>query len=215
MVEPQLVSFNGWTFLWQPSRSKPEKFLVLIHGWTGDENSMWVFAEHLPECYSFLSPRAPYPAPEGGFTWRKMDQGQWGKPASSDLMPALDELFKLIDSWTANKEMKSAKMDLVGFSQGAAMVCLMAALYPDRVGKVAALSGFLPENSASFLAGKPLIGKRFFVSHGRQDELVPVQRAHAAVGALKGAGADVTYCETDGGHKVSKDCMQTLQVFFR
>ncbi len=215
MVEPQLVSFNGWTFLWQPSRRKPEKLLVLIHGWTGDENSMWVFAQQLPETYSYLSPRAPYPAPEGGFTWRKMDHGQWGKPATSDLMPALEELVKLIDSWTTNQKVKATKMDLIGFSQGAAMACLMAAKYPQLVGKVAALSGFLPENSIELLAGKSLRGKRFFVSHGKQDEMVPVERAHEAVAALKEAGAEVTYCETDGGHKVSKDCMQALQVFFK
>ena len=46
-----LIEFNGWTLRMRESTQAPARPLLLIHGLTGDENSMWVFARDLPKDY--------------------------------------------------------------------------------------------------------------------------------------------------------------------
>ena len=59
-----------------------------------------------------------------------------------------------------------------------------------------------------------LAGKHFFVAHGTQDNLVPVERARESIELLEQAGAQVTFCEAEVGHKVSADCLRGLESFF-
>jgi phospholipase/carboxylesterase len=103
----------------------------------------------------------------------------------------------------------------MGFSQGAALSNVVACLHPDRVRKAAILAGFMPSGMEEIVAAKPLSGKPVFVTHGTQDNLVPIDRARASMSLLEQAGAHVTYCEAEVGHKVSADCLRALELFFR
>ncbi|MFN3742279.1 MAG: hypothetical protein ACK4VW_06365 [Anaerolineales bacterium] len=42
--ETQLLHFNGWTLRLFPPPDQAKGLMFLLHGWTGDENSMGVFA---------------------------------------------------------------------------------------------------------------------------------------------------------------------------
>ena len=105
--------------------------------------------------------------------------------------------------------------NFVGFSQGAALAYTFALLYPEGVSSLAGLSGFLPDGALTLAKGQPLKRKPIFLAHGTQDELVPVKRARQAVKLLEQAGAQVTYCEDDVGHKLSVSCFRGLESFFR
>ncbi len=216
MIEPQLLTHNEWTFRWQPAQEAPKRLLVLVHGLTGDENSMWMLVRNLSPRAAILAPRGLYPAEDGGYTWRKKGNvEQNGFPSDNDLIPAAEALMKFMDEWRQSSTVEASQADLIGFSQGAAMVYLLTLLFPDRVRKLAALSGFLPEGGETTAKGSGLAGKEIFVAHGRQDEMVPVQRARQDVVLLKKWGARVTYCESDASHKVSRECLQGMESFFR
>ena len=68
--DTQLIEFEDWVLRIRPTTHKPARLLLLLHGFTGDENSMWVFASRLPQNSWLAAPRAPYPSPLGGFSWR-------------------------------------------------------------------------------------------------------------------------------------------------
>ncbi len=214
MIEPQLMTSDGWTFRWLPARKKPARLLILVHGLTGDENSMWMLVQHFPLTYSIMAPRAPYPAEDIGYTWRKEGSGSNGFPSDDDLIPAENALLEFVDTWGLSNGYENEQYDLIGFSQGAAMVYLLSLLHPERIRKVAALSGFIPRGQEIDDSGKSLAGKKIFVAHGRQDELVPVEMARKSVTLLKEWGARVTYCESDAGHKISRECLQSMEKFF-
>jgi phospholipase/carboxylesterase len=108
--------------------------------------------------------------------------------------------------------MQPVLFDLVGFSQGAALAYTLTVLYPDSVHRLAALSGFLPAGAETLLLARPVVGKPVFVAHGRQDNLVPVEQARRSVALLKEAGAQITYCETEVGHKVSAECLRGFVI---
>jgi phospholipase/carboxylesterase len=214
VIDAELREFRGWTFRFRPASAAPSRFLILLHGWTGDENSMWVFARKLPQQIAVLAPRGLYAAPEGGYTWREIRQVTQGLPGLDDFRPPAEALISFIDDWSHEVGISSKQIDLIGFSQGAALTFALALLYPERIRGLAALSGFMPEGAEYLLARHVLEGKSIFIAHGKQDDMVPVEQARRAVALLEVSGALVTYCETEGGHKVSADCYSRMADIF-
>ncbi len=213
-IDPQLQTFTDWTFRLRPASVSAPHLFLLLHGWKGDENSMWIFSRNLPERYTILAPRGLYPDPTGGFTWRKVVPGTWGFPSLADLRPAAEALIQFVDEWSASNGLDATQFTVAGFSQGAALTYTLALLYPERIRSFGALSGFLPDGSEALLAASPLEGRRVFVAHGRADDMVPVERARSAVTLLEASGVDVDYCESDSGHKVGKECIRGMSSFF-
>ncbi len=212
-IEPHLVTFNNWTFRLGIPDSKPERMLIPLHGWMGDENSMWILVRKLSKKYIILMPRAPFPVTEGGYSWREVKPGTWGYSSLEDMRPPAEAFMALIDAWSASAGVNSNQFDLMGFSQGATMAYVLALLFPGRVRKLAALSGSFPVNGETLLASNRISGKPIFVAHGREDPLIRVENARKAVLILKEAGAQVEYCESDAGHKVSKECQEEMEDF--
>jgi len=101
----------------------------------------------------------------------------------------------------------------MGFSQGAAMSNVLAFLYPERIRKIGILAGFVPEGLEEYVAKRPLEGKSIFVTHGTKDEMIPIDRARASMDILEKAGAQITYCEDEVGHKVSLNCLRALRTY--
>jgi phospholipase/carboxylesterase len=212
-VEPELRTNKGWTFRLRPNLDMPARCLLLLHGWRGDEDSMWLFSRNLPLNFCILAPRAPYADPEGGYSWRKIKPGTWGVASLEDFHPAIDGLVNFVDDWAVSVGMNIKTMDIMGFSQGAAVAYGLTLLHPQRVHRLVALSSFVPEGSERYLDPLKLSGKPVFIAHGRLDDLIPVERARVAATLFKGVGAQVTYCESDAGHKVSRECIKGLQAF--
>ena len=213
MTETSVVSQDGWTLRVRPgSNHLSHRLLVLLHGWTGNEDVMWIFTRQLPPDYWIISPRGPISAPEGGFGW--FPAGDALIPSLPDLQPSIEKVLGVIDQWAQSNQVNASQLTLMGFSQGAMLAYAIALLYPRRVSSVAALAGYLPEqwmnsNNKSGLAGKP-----FYIAHGTQDTTVPVSLARQTVQFLEGAGASVTYCESKVGHKLSIGCLHGLENFF-
>jgi phospholipase/carboxylesterase len=122
----------------------------------------------------------------------------------------------LFDKVSANNfpDGNFSNLHIIGFSQGAALAYTMAIMDPERVTTVAGLSGFLPDGASTWLGADRLKGLPVFIAHGIEDELVPIDRARISVSLLKEAGANVTYCEDDVGHKLSAKCFHGLEAFY-
>ena len=211
-----LITFGEWTLRVRESTSASPRLMLLIHGITGDENVMWVFARNLPDDYWMVAPRAPYASErqEGGYSWRLVLNDAEDHSRLEQLRGSADTLIQLVDEYAASIQVDANTFDVMGFSQGAAMCCLLAFLYPERIRKVGILAGFVPGGLEDWVSQRPLEGKPFFVTHGTKDETVPVERARRSVEILKQAGAKVTYCEDEVGHKVSATCLRALKDFF-
>ena len=191
--------------------------MLLIHGLTGDENVMWIFARDLSAEYWMIAPRAPYPSEreQGGYSWAPPQPDEEDRPGIEELRASAEALIRLVDEYSASIGVNADVFDVMGFSQGAAMASLLAFLYPQRVGKVGLLAGFVPSGLEELVSQRPLEGKLFFVAHGTKDETVSIERARASIEILEQAGAQVTYCEDEVGHKVSVNCLRALKSFFR
>jgi len=201
----------------------------MLHGWQGDENSMWIFARNfLADCW-IVAPRAPHGAREGGYSWRLPSPGfpaglvpaglrtggtmPPGFPTVDLLRPSAEALVDLLDAWARANGLDASAVDVTGFSQGAALSFTLGLLYPARVRKMAILAGFAPEGAELILAPGHFNGKKFFVAHGSKDGTVPIEQARRTVQLLEQAGAEVVYCESEVAHKLSADCLKALEAY--
>ncbi len=210
----ELITFENWTLRVRPSQT-PKRLLVLVHGLTGDENSMWVFTRGLSADYWIIAPRAPYTAEAGGYSWRPPQFENLDKFSFEMLGQAAEGLIRLIDAYSASVRVDAKQFDLMGFSQGAAMINVVAMLYPQRVHKMCVLAGFVPSGLEKIIAKRPLEGKPVFVAHGTQDDKVHIDHARASIKLLEQAGARITYCEDEVGHKLSVTCLRALETFLQ
>ena len=211
-MEIQTVSVNGWQIRMRiPGSVGLHPFHLLLHGWTGDENAMWVFANRFPKDHLLVAPRGIYPAPAGGYAWHTNPNRS--APRVEDFRPAVDRLTQLLDSPEIPTSDLS-RLNITGFSEGAALAYTFSVICPLNVQAIAGLSGFLPEEISPLLENQPLSGKNVFITHGTRDHLVPVSRARTAAELLEAAGARVTYCEDDVGHKLSASCFRGLEGFY-
>ena len=208
------LKLDGWTCRLRPASAAPVRLLVMLHGWKGDESSMWAVAAHMPEEYTVLTPRAPYPERESGYTWRATNPVPWKPVTLEELREVAGSLMRFLDLWAEENRVPVGPVEAAGFSQGAALAYAIALLYPDRVKRFAALSGFLPEGSREVLASPRIRGMQGFVAHGRQDEVIPVERAREDVSRLQEAGVEITYCESDSGHRAGRQCLRAMEAFF-
>ena len=214
--ETSLIKFKDWTLRVRESAHPSPRLMLLIHGLTGDENSMWVFARNLSADYWMVAPRAPHPSQmvQGGYSWPPPDSDTEDRPGLEQLKPAAEALIQLVDEYSASVGIDARVFSVMGFSQGAAMSSLLAFLYPQRIHRVALLAGFVPGGLEELITQRPLGGRPFFVAHGTKDETVSIERARASIKILEQAGAHVTYCEDEVGHKVSVNCLRALKNFF-
>jgi phospholipase/carboxylesterase len=212
--EYKILEINDWVIRYhKPETAGPYPVIWLLHGWKGDEESMWIFVSQLPTNYLILAPRGRFPAENGGYSWYPIRKNGW--PTLDVLKPATYKLLGLMESWPLMAPWGDfSSFRLAGFSQGAALAYAFTILNPDRVQAVAGLAGFLPVDAEKHLTNISLQGLTAYISHGSKDEIVPIEKAREAVRLLEKSGANVTFCESDVGHKLSADCFNNLEVFF-
>lgn len=205
---------NGWVFkVSQPHQHFRQELILLLHGWSGDENSMDIFIRALPTNVWIISPRAPYALPDTGYSWTKSipDFPQ----AQIEFIESASGLWQQISGWKNMLRIPDEiTIHLVGFSQGGAMSLILSFLHGNQIGKIACLSGFLPDWGENLIINGSLINKPYLITHGTSDQIVPVERARMAQTILRSTGASVNYCETLGGHKLAAKCFIELKAFF-
>jgi phospholipase/carboxylesterase len=174
---------------------------------------MGIFGNQIPAQYLVLSPRGLFESDLGGYSWLRRTVRSW--PGVEDFDEPSGQILALAD---AAAEMFKRDLDgfhLIGFSQGAALVYALAFRHPDRVLSLASLAGFMPDGAQNLVQASLLSGLRAFVSHGTQDQTIPVEQARYAVNVLEQAGAEVVYCEADVGHKLGAACFRALGKFYQ
>jgi len=212
-IDNESIAINDWIMrIHRPVGSHPFPVLLMLHGWTGDENSMWIFSQNLLKGTILIAPRGIYKTKVTGYSWHPEINKPW--PWIRDFMPAVEALITTI-SGNNFPDGDFSEFHIIGFSQGAALAYTIACVYPNQVASLAVLSGFLPDGATAILTPGRLNGLPVFIAHGTDDDLVPVGRARISVGLLQDAGANVIYCEDNVGHKLSTKCFRALEAFYK
>ena len=195
----------------EPNLPPPHRLLVLIHGWGQNENSLWELTDELPRDYRVVAPRGPYFKAEGEYGWRPTILGRRSR-LEENLDPAQD-LVARIDAWAGETGIDASRFSVMGFSQGAALVYVLAHLFPKRLARAVVLSGYPPRGLD--LSDTRLKDIPFLVSHGTRDDIIDIEEARRALPMLGEAGARVTWVEEDVAHTPGPITLQTISDFLK
>ena len=180
--------------------------LLLLHGYGSNEEDLFSFASELPDEYYVVSARAPYDLQYGSYAWYAInfdaDQNKF-----SDHYQAIisrDLVANFIDELLANYPIDASNVTLIGFSQGSILSYSIALSYPEKVQKVAAMSGYLNlDIIKEKYQANDFNNLKIFASHGTADQVIPVNWARKSIPTIEGLGIEITYKEYPIGHGVS------------
>ena len=191
-----------------PDGPGPHPTVVMLHGRSGDENVMWVFASTLPGDWLVVTPRALKPDPDGGYTWHPRKTNEWPSlTAFDEAVAAIAQFIRALpDLYGADP----SHVYLMGFSQGAAVAYATAMRHLGLIKGIAGLMGFVPEDSDSESLAA-LNGLPIFMAAGTRDAMIPLEHSRESARILREAGAALDYHEYDMGHRLSAQGMRDLK----
>jgi phospholipase/carboxylesterase len=196
----------------------PTASIIWMHG-IGDHGSSFVplireFDLSACQPIRFIFPHAPERpvTANGGYEMRAWFDIFGGfdsndREDSDGVKESQGNIEQLIEQEKA-RGIKADKIILAGFSQGCAMALETALCYPEKLGGVIGLSGYIPQLSAFDSRRNPTNQQTpIFLAHGSDDPVVPVARAQDALKVLTGLGYDVEWHEYHMPHTL---CMPEI-----
>lgn len=160
---------------------------------------------NLPD-YQFVLPNAPYPHPYSsiGRAWYDLR----GENMYQGLAESRQLLTDFLESLESTTGIPLSRTILSGFSQGGAMTLDVGSKLP--LAGLVVMSGYLhPDAVMANQKGIPPT----LITHGRYDEVVPLQAALKAQETLKSLGVAVEYHEFDMGHEIDPKTLEVLRNF--
>lgn len=181
--------------------------LVLLHGLGADEEDLLGLASYLDERFLIISVRAPYAVQfSGGYTWYEF--GDAGIPEPTMFRLSYDKLSTFVDDALAQYPVDKGNVYLLGFSMGTVMSYALALTMPAAFRGVVANSGYIAENTHLTYLWDQLASTKFFVAHGTEDPVIPVQLARRARSLLESGHASLEYKEYPMVHQISEESLR-------
>ena len=190
--------------------------LLLLHGIGSNEHDLFSMGPHLDPRFFVATARAPIEMMQGGYAWFNLEF-----TADGGIVPDLEQaessallLVRFIDELVEAYGVDRRCVYLMGFSQGAMMSLSVALTRPDKVARVVAMSGRLPEQVAPNAGSLDEIRKlEIFVSHGTHDDVLPIANGRACRDRLEKLGVPLTYREYPMGHEVRAETLREITAW--
>ena len=190
--------------------------LLLLHGIGSNEHDLFSMAPHLDPRFLIVSARAPIEIMASGYAWFNIEfTGEGGIVPDLEQAEASRQLLvRFIDELVEAYGVSRRSVYLMGFSQGAMMSLGVALTRPDKVAKVVAMSGRLPEQAVANAGSLEEVRKlEIFVSHGAYDDLLPIANGRACRDRLEELGVPLTYREYPMGHEVRAEALRDITTW--
>lgn len=188
----------------EPSDRPP--VLIMLHGYGSNEGDLFSFAQELPPEFLIISARAPLSLGFGSYAWYSINFEANSENFSNltEAKMALGRVDQFIDEIIEQYQPDEKKVFLMGFSQGTILSIAYALNHPGKVQHVLALSGYVNQQLIQGpLESGAYADLDFFVSHGSDDQVIPVDWARRTPEFLRKLGIEHVYKEYPVGHGVA------------
>ena len=190
--------------------------LFLLHGYGSHEEDLFSFANALPENYLVISLRAPIALGFGGYAWYSIHfnetQDRWSDDDEARASQKL--IMHNINYHQKQFGVKTDKVSLLGFSQGAILSWAVGLSHPEKIDKIIALSGYVNTQIFDFSVNG-LEQLRCFSSHGTEDPTLPVDWARKGIEEIKKHSLSLTYKEYPMGHGINPENFSDLLAWLK
>lgn len=183
--------------------------VIVMHGRGADANDLADIAPYLDQGYRFLFPNAPkpfevYAGMSFGFTWFD----DW-PPEPRSLRESRELVLDFLDKALEQYPTPRGKVLISGFSQGGLMALDSGFRTAQPIAGIVCMSGGLDERDLPpFKKDIPVL-----MTHGTEDEVVPVNDARRTRAILEEHGIDTTYHEFPMGHHVTEESLSVVRHF--
>ena len=185
------------THLFQPAKGDSRNLLVVLHG-LGDsaEGLEWLQDELAIDSLNCLLLNAPTPY-YTGFSWYDIE---------GDRLPGILKSRELLSNTFDRIALAGFPPDrtfLGGFSQGCLMTLEFGSRYHEAFAGYLGISGYCDDPEAILREMNPAVNRdNWLVTHGTQDELLPVERTRAQIRHLIAGGFRIDYREYRKAHTI-------------
>lgn len=212
------------------AENNSQEALVLLHGYGANAEDLAPLIPLLKQdndCWGYV-PQAPVVPPSmaafGGRAWYDLDITLLEQRSSESDAPFLNDahvkkLRKCVDThilpFLENIAKDGTKICLGGFSQGSTL-CLDVLLRhrPEYLKSVIMFSGAWPYPGAPTEdAADGAIACPVYVSHGVNDDIIPVKFSRKMVDELRKRNFEVTQNEFSGGHEIPQHILEQAVKF--
>jgi phospholipase/carboxylesterase len=192
----------------KPAPGKPP-LLVLLHGHGADEKDLLPMVARLDPRLAIASLRAPIQIRQGGYSWLSGN-------TEAELDDARRAVLACIEQVVIGTNADADRVYVAGFSQGAMLALAIALTEPQKIAGAAVMSGRLAaairdrHAPVDSMRGFPIL-----VTHGTEDQQIPIRSARDIRQALKPLSVDLEYHEFDIGHSISDQTVSVLDRWLR
>lgn len=205
----RIAGFETWVL--GPGSERAHPTLILLHGRGADGSDLAALHPYLHFPGRLLCPDAPMPFVAGG-TGRA-----WYDDATrrQDLERAVKEMLRFLKA-VAEEYPTTDRPILGGFSQGGVVTYEVGLRYPEGFAGLIMMSAFMaPDHPCREAAPAPEKVPPILLTHGSEDPLITVDRAHEASAWLGAAGIAHEYVEDAAGHSLSPGHLEAINTFLR
>ena len=192
------------------SSDTPDKAIIAIHGWKGDEYVFEQVAKLINlENSEWFFPRAPYKADSGnGNSWfGGNDEAGW------EFDKTFDGMNNLINK-IQKKGYSPSKIFLIGFSQGACLAIDFALRLQFSIGGIVAIAGFIKFKERFLSEASNESGDTpILLMQGKQDDIIPIKAGETAYNILLEKGNPIHFERYNAKHKIPLKKMNLINKF--
>lgn len=200
----------GFSYL-QQTGDPDGAFILILHGYGGKAQNLTSLASYDLKGTqpTWIFPSGPLEIPFSknyvGRAWFALDHSD---NIETTILPALSESGKQMIKFIQALNIPASKLFIGGFSQGAILSCEVAFHLPQKIGGLLLLSGTLVNKAEWEKAASSQSGVPFFLSHGINDQVLPLSGAIGLEQLLLHAGLKGKLFEFPGAHAIPPEVMQ-------
>lgn len=194
-------------FLHRPATDAQRQpwLLVLMHGVGSNEQDLFGLAPYLPAHFHVVSLQAPFVMGQGAYAWFDFSIQPNGERIINEPQEAQSRALVAQTVTQAAQQLGIAPERVVvgGFSQGGIMALSLLLTQPELLHAAMVWHSRLLAQVVPLTApASALQGRKLWLSHGLQDNVIPLAQAHAIARHVETLPVEMTYQEFAGAHEI-------------
>ena len=208
------------SFLHRPAAPQVSQpwLLVLMHGVGSNEQDLFGLAPHVPAPFHVLSLRAPHRLGPQAYAWFEFAVAADGTRRINEAQEAASRarVAQTVDAAARQLGVPAERVVVGGFSQGAIMSLSLLLTRPDLLHAAMIWHGrLLPQVLPHAAPAQALAGHALWVSHGVQDNVIPLASAQAIRQHAQALPLALSYREYPGLHEIRPEELQGAMAWLQ